>query len=73
MAACAAAIKQSPELFAHIDILRITEKLSDAGAIDGLTAYVDPKNDGTTQRVNQGLTDLMAMAVRMHIEGWNKE
>lgn len=73
MAACAAAIKQSPELFTHIDILRITEKLSDAGAIDGLTAYVDPKNDGTSQRVNQGLTDLMAMTVRMHIEGWNKE
>lgn len=72
MAACIAAAANKVEIFDHIDIVRITDALVDAGAIDGLTAYVDPKNDGTCHKVNIGLTEMMSMVIHMHMGGWNK-
>lgn len=72
-AACIAAVSGKKDIFDHIDIVRITDKLSDAGAIDGLTAYVDPKNDGTSNEVNRGLTSLLSMSLHMNIDGWNKQ
>ena len=73
MAACIAAVSGQYEVFSHIDIMRITEKLSDAGAIDGLTAYVDPKNDGTASRANVGLTAMLELSLHMHMNGWQKK
>lgn len=73
MAACIAAAANRVEVFDHIDIVRITDALVNAGAIDGLTAYVDPKNDGTCHKVNIGLTEMMSMAIHMHMSGWNKK
>ena len=60
-------------MFSHIDIMRITDKLSDAGAIDGLTAYVDPKNDGTAYQVNVGLTSMLSLSLQMYMNGWQKK
>ena len=73
MAACVAAVAGKPEVFDHLDIARVTSRLSDEGAIDGLTAYVDPKNDGTSQEVNIALSKMMSMTLKMHMNGWNKE
>ena len=73
MAACIAAVAEEPGLFDHIDIIRITDALVNAGAIDGLTAYVDPKNDGTSVEVNHGLTAMLSMSLHMHINGWKKK
>ena len=72
MAACIAAVANKVEVFDHIDIVRITDALVNTGAIDGLTAYVDPKNDGTSHKVNIGLTEMMSMVIHMHMSGWNK-
>lgn len=73
MAACIAAVSGQLDVFSHIDIMRITEKLSDEGAIDGLSAYVDPKNDGTAREVNVGLTAMLELSLRMHMNGWQKK
>lgn len=72
MAACVAAVAGKPDVFDHIDIMRITDALVNAGAIDGLTAYVDPKNDGTSHEVNRGLTAMLSMSLHMHMNGWKK-
>lgn len=73
MAACIEAVAEMPDVFDHIDIIRITDALVNAGAIDGLTAYVDPKNDGTSHEVNRGLTAMLSMSLHMHMSGWKKK
>lgn len=73
LAASIAAVAGKPEVFDHIDLVRITDKVCDAGAIDGLTAYVDPKNDGTAHQINIGLMNLLSMSVKMHLNGWDKK
>lgn len=71
--ACAiCALIGQPDVIKDLDVVRITDRLVDAGAIDGLTAYVDPKNDGTTHEVNKALLSMLSMAVKMHLNGWNK-
>lgn len=71
--ACAiCALTEQPEVIKEINVVRITNRLSDAGAIDGLTAYVDPKNDGTTHDVNEALMSMLSMTVKMHLKGWIK-
>lgn len=71
--ACAiCALTGQPEVIKELDVVRITDRLVDAGAIDGLTAYVDPKNDGTNHEENKALMSMLSMAVKMHLNGWNK-
>jgi hypothetical protein len=72
LAAAICALAGRPDGLADIDVVRITERLADAGAIDGLTAYVDPKNDGTSHEANRGLMHLLGMSVGMHLQGWIK-
>jgi hypothetical protein len=72
VAAAVAALSGKPELLRTVDVGRITERLSDAGAIDGLTSYVDPKNDGTTPATTRAFVELLATAVEMHLSGWEK-
>jgi D-glutamate cyclase len=70
--AALAALGGRPGLLRTVDVGRITERLSDAGAIDGLTSYVDPKNDGTTPAATAAFVELLATAVEMHFGGWEK-
>lgn len=72
VAACLAAVTGRPEVLRAVDLMRITERVSDAGAIDGLTSYVDPKNDGTGRAANEAFSELLATAVEMHLGGWQK-
>lgn len=72
VAAAVAAVTGKPEVLRTVDLMRITDRVSDAGAIDGLSAYVDPKNDGTGRAVNSGFVELLAMTVDMHLSGWDK-
>jgi len=72
LAACIVAVTGKSEVFDHIDIVRITNCLVDEGAVDGLTAYVDPKNDGASQKVNIGLSEIMSMTLKMYMNGWIK-
>jgi hypothetical protein len=67
-----AALTGKPELLRTVDVLRITDRLSDAGAIDGLTSYVDPKNDGTNRAATEAFVELLTTAVEMHLGGWEK-
>jgi hypothetical protein len=70
--AALAAVSGNPALLRTVDALRITQRLSDAGAIDGLTSYVDPKNDGASQTATAALVELLCTAVEMHLAGWEK-
>lgn len=70
--AALAAVAGKPGLLRTVDVIRITERLSDAGAIDGLTSYVDPKNDGTTRAATEAYVELLTTAVEMHLGGWEK-
>lgn len=70
--AALAALAGKSELLRTVDITRITERLSDAGAIDGLTSYVDPKNDGTSRAATEAFVELLTTAVEMHLSGWEK-
>lgn len=70
--AAMAAISGIPKVLRSVSLPRITERLSDAGAIDGLTAYVDPKNDGMSQATSAAFAELLATSVEMHLDGWNK-
>ncbi|TDF92734.1 glutamate cyclase domain-containing protein [Paenibacillus piri] len=72
LAAAIAALTGKPEVIREIDVVRITDRLVDAGAIDGLTAYVDPKNDGTRHEINRALMKFLHMSVMMHLDGWIK-
>ncbi len=72
LAAALLSLAGKPEVLHDIDVVRITNRLADAGAIDGLTAYVDPKNDGTVHDINKGLMNFLALALTMHLNGWNK-
>jgi len=72
LSAAVAAISGQPEILRTVDLLRITEKLSDAGAIDGLTAYLDPKNDGASAATSAALVEIVATAVEMRLRGWIK-
>lgn len=72
LAAAIAALAGKPEVLRAIDVIRITDRLVDAGAIDGLTAYVDPKNDGTSHEINRALMNFLYMSVTMHLDGWVK-
>lgn len=70
--ACVAAIADMPKVLRAVSLPRITERLSDAGAIDGLTAYIDPKNDGMSQATSAAFAELLTTSVEMHLDGWNK-
>lgn len=70
--AALAALTDKPDLLRTVDLARITQRLSDAGAIDGLSAYVDPKNDGASQRTTEAFIELIAISVEMHLAGWQK-
>ncbi|TBL75622.1 glutamate cyclase domain-containing protein [Paenibacillus thalictri] len=72
LSAALLALIGKPELIKELDVVRITDRLVDAGAIDGLTSYVDPKNDGTTHDINRALMQFLYMSVTMHLNGWNK-
>jgi D-glutamate cyclase len=72
LGAAVAAVAGRPGVLRTVDIARITERLSDAGAIDGLTAYVDPKNDGMSRAATAAIIELVTTAVEQHLEGWNK-
>ncbi|WP_167859677.1 glutamate cyclase domain-containing protein [Paenibacillus cymbidii] len=72
LAAMLSAMIGKPDIIRGISVSRITQRLVDAGAIDGLTAYVDAKNDGTSQEINEALMGLMHMAATMHLNGWAK-
>lgn len=72
LAAAVAAITDHADVLRVVDLARITERISDAGAIDGLTAYVDPKNDGLRPAVSAGFVELLATTVEMHLAGWTK-
>lgn len=72
LAAAILALVDKPEVLQEIDIVRITDRLADCGAIDGLTSYVDPKNDGTRHDVNIGLMNILSLALEMHLNGWIK-
>jgi hypothetical protein len=63
---------QQPDLPRTPDICAITAAASEQGAIDGLSAYVDPRNDGTSQATNAALQELLAATVRLHHAGWIK-
>jgi hypothetical protein len=70
--AAIAAVSGQPALLRTVDLMRITEQVSNAGAIDGLTAYVDPKSDSTGRAANVALVELLATATEMHLLGWQK-
>lgn len=72
LSAAVAAIVGDAGVLRVLDLQRITDRLVDAGAIDGLTAYVDPNNDGLTPVGTRALMELVATAVEMHLGGWNK-
>lgn len=72
LSAAIAAITNNANLLRTVDLLRITEKVSDAGAIDGLTAYLDPKNDGTSTAASAAFVELVTTSVEMHLKGWKK-
>ncbi|HUW87282.1 MAG TPA: glutamate cyclase domain-containing protein [Candidatus Paceibacterota bacterium] len=72
LSAAIAAITDNADLLRTVDLLRITEKVSDAGAIDGLSAYVDPKNDGTSAATSAAFVELVTTSVEMHLKGWKK-
>jgi hypothetical protein len=72
VSAAIAAITSNAHVLRTVDLLRITEKVSDAGAIDGLTSYLDPKNDGTSAATSAAFVELVTVAVEMHLSGWNK-
>lgn len=73
VSAALAAITDSAAILRTVDLLRITEKVSDAGAIDGLSAYLDPKNDGTTAATSAAFVELVTTAVEMYLSGWDKK
>lgn len=66
------AITNRAEILRTIDFIRITERVSDAGAIDGLTSYVDLKNDGVSATATAALVELVTIAVEMRLKGWIK-
>lgn len=70
--AALAALAGKPAMLRTLDVIRITERLSEAGAIDGLTSYVDPKNDGTTRAATEAFVELLTTAVEMYLRGWEK-
>lgn len=72
LAAALLTLVGKPDFIRDIDVIRITDRLTDAGAIDGLTAYVDPKNDGTNHDINRALMSFLHMSATMHLNGWNK-
>lgn len=72
LAAAVLSLTGQPEILNEIDLIRITDRLADAGAIDGLTAYVDPRNDGTSHGINKGLMNFLSLAATMHLNGWIK-
>lgn len=72
LASALLALVGTPHAIRDIDVVRITNRLVDAGAIDGLTAYVDPKNDGTSHDINIGLMNFLHMSAVMHLNGWLK-
>ncbi len=72
VSAALSALAGKIDLLSRVDLMRITERVSDAGAIDGLTAYVDPKNDGTDAPTNVAFVSMLQTAVKMHSSGWLK-
>lgn len=72
LAAAVLSLAGKPDILNEIDLIRITDRLADAGAIDGLTAYVDPRNDGTSHEINKGLMKFLSLAATMHLSGWIK-
>ena len=73
LAAAIAALTNNGHVLQNVSLTRITEKVSDAGAIDGLSAYLDPKNDGVPQIATQALMELISTTVTSHLNGWKKK
>ncbi|QSO51289.1 DUF4392 domain-containing protein [Alicyclobacillus curvatus] len=65
-------LRGQPELLRTVSIERITTALANEGAIDGLTAYTDPNNDGTLPSTNAALQEMLHATVSMYVKGWNK-
>lgn len=72
LASAVAAIQGNKRIIRNVSLTRITERVSDAGAIDGLSAYLDPKNDGVSQAGAEALIELLATTVDSHLNGWQK-
>ena len=72
LAAAVAALEGNAKVIRTVSLTRITERVSDAGAIDGLSAYLDPKNDGVSQVGTEALMELLATTVESHLNGWQK-
>jgi D-glutamate cyclase len=73
LAAALAALTNNSHVLQNVSLTRITEKVSDAGAIDGLSAYLDPKNDGVPQIATQALMELITTTVTSYLNGWKKK
>ncbi|MBE3597837.1 MAG: DUF4392 domain-containing protein [Limnochordaceae bacterium] len=73
LAAALAARAGRPDVLDAIDVGRIIERCSYAGAIDGLSARVDPLSDGTPVSLNRAIWDLMRFSVRQGLKGWTKQ
>lgn len=73
LAAALAAEAGRPEVLDAIDVGRIIERCSDAGAVDGVSSRVDPMSDGVPVSLNRALWDLMRFAVRSGLRGWVKQ
>jgi hypothetical protein len=72
LGAALAAVSGRTAVFDRLDVERVVRLSSDAGAIDGLTSRVDPMVDGTPAAMSQALWQMMALAVRSGLGGWQK-
>ncbi|GIL28170.1 glutamate cyclase domain-containing protein [Actinocatenispora comari] len=72
IAASVAALADRPKILRTVDLQRITDRLADVGAIDGLSSYVDPNNDGLRPRATTALLEVIMTTVEMHLGGWVK-
>ena len=73
LAAALAAEVGRPDVLDAIDVGRVIERCSDAGAVDGLSSRLDPMSDGIPVALNRALWDLMRFAVHSGLKGWVKQ
>ncbi|BAS28068.1 glutamate cyclase domain-containing protein [Limnochorda pilosa] len=72
LAASLAAAAGRPDVLDRIDVGRVIERCSDAGAVEGVSSRVDPMSDGVPLALNRALWDLMRFAVAKGLKGWQK-
>lgn len=72
LAAALAAAAGRPDVLSRIDVGRVIERCSDAGAVEGVSSRVDPMSDGVPLALNRALWDLMRFAVEQGLKGWQK-